>query len=115
MKFVAISLITVVCSSFVGATTSDTKVQKTLYKSWVLSRCLSAISSENDKQDYLNTASAYLERSNLPVEAFIKAEPLIKQLLGETYTGSIKGTFESKKCIDLFNSDELDSLYRSLN
>lgn len=63
------------------------------------------------KQDALNTASAFLEASTLPVESFTAAEPLIESYLNRTYQGSVPGTFNTKKCIDLLNSNDLELLY----
>ena len=100
------------CSSTTNLS-DKTKVQKDIYKNWVLSRCLSkAFPNEPLKQDALNSASAYLETSNLPVDAFTNADPLIDNFLQRNYQGSIPGTFNTKKCIDLFNSDELERLYQ---
>lgn len=90
-------------------------MQETTYKTWVLSYCLSKIAPDAaSKQDTLNTASAYFEQSNLPIEAFNAAEPLIQKYLDKNYTGSIPGTFNTKKCLDLYQSDELSLLYKSL-
>ena len=87
-------------------------VQKTNYKSWAMSRCISKIATDEKlKQDALNSASAYLEQSDLPVDAFTNADPVIDSFLQRNYQGSIPGTFNTKKCIDLFNSNELDKLY----
>ncbi len=87
-------------------------VQKKIYKNWVLSRCISKIAADEKlKQDALNSASAYLEQSDLPVEAFTNSDPLIDTFLLRNYQGSIPGAFNTKKCIDLFNSDELEQLY----
>ena len=90
--------------------------QEVIYKNWALSYCLSKIAPDAaSKQDALNTASAYFEKSNLPVESFSAAEPLIQKYLDKNYTGSIPGTFNTKKCIDLYESDELVELFRSLS
>lgn len=94
---------------------SDVVHQEEIFKSWVLSRCLSyTFEDPNQKQDALNTASAYLEQSTLSVEQLLSSEPLIKDFLSRNYKGSIEGTFNTMKCIDLFNSPELDTLYRTL-
>jgi hypothetical protein len=93
-----------------------TKVQKDTYKNWVLSRCLSkAFPSEPLKQDALNSASSYLEISTLPLDAFTGADQLIDSFLLRNHQGSIPGTFNAKKCIDLFNSDELENIYKKQN
>lgn len=83
-----------------------------IYKSWVLSRCLSyAFPNGALNQDALNSASAYLEQSELTVEAFIAADPLIKNYLEKSRQGSITGSFKVKSCVDLYHSPELEQLF----
>jgi hypothetical protein len=101
------------------ATKPDNKLQaateKLHFKNWTLSRCLSEITADAAlKQDALNTASSYLESSSLPIGAFSSADELVKTFLAKNYSGSIPGTFNTKKCIDLFHSEELEKLYQSL-
>ena len=111
MLLLLISLITS-CADAEQQNSVNIADQKNIYKNWVLSRCLSYILPNKEaKQDALNTASAYLELSVLPVEVFLNSEPLIQVFLKRKYQGSIKGTFEIKKCVDLYNSSELDKLY----
>jgi len=99
------------CSS-VAKNQTSIKNEKEIYKSWVLSRCLSfTANDEVQKQDALNTASAYLELSTLPLDYFLKSGELIQRYISLEYQGSITGTFNTKKCIDLFNSNELNELY----
>jgi len=101
--------------SSVAQNKTTIKNEKEIYKSWVLSRCLSFIANDEiQKQDALNTASAYLESSALPVDDFLKSGDLIQQYISLKYQGSIAGTFNTKKCIDLFNSNELNELYEEL-
>lgn len=99
------------CSS-IKSKTSDIEEQRKLYKSWVLSRCIASISTtEEEKQDALNSASAYLELSRLPIDSFSHAKPLISEFLAKKYQGSITGTFNTKKCVDLLYSDELENIF----
>src|SRR6218665_952878 len=87
----------------------ETAKQQQIYKSWVLSRCLSKVQTDDAmKQDALNSASAYLEESGLPVESFTRAEPLIDSYVAKNYQGSISGTFNVKKCVDLIYSADLE-------
>ena len=68
---------------------SKSNSEKEIYKNWVLSRCLSFIANDDiQKQDALNTASAFLELSSLPVEDFLKSEKLTKKYISLTYQGS---------------------------
>jgi len=89
--------------------------EKLYFKNWTLSRCLSEIATDQaQKQDALNTASSYLEISSMPIEAFSSADELVKAFIAKNYSSSIPGTFNTKKCIDLFHSEELEKLYQSL-
>jgi hypothetical protein len=93
----------------------DTDPERLYFKNWTLSRCLGEITTNTPlNQDALNTASAYLEKSNLPIEAFSSADELVKKFLSRNYSGSIPGSFNIQKCIDLFHSEELEKLYQSL-
>jgi hypothetical protein len=108
---ILVSLLLISCSN-VKAAPSSLEKEKKIYKSWVLSRCLSTIqSTDQEKQDALNSASAYLEQSSLPVEAFTNALPLITEFISKDYRGSIQGSFNTMKCVDLFYSDELNRLF----
>ena len=110
-----------IASSFLSACTpckpkeNNANAQAQIYKNWVLSYCLSKIALDAaSKQDALNSASAYLEKSSLPVESFTAAQPLIQKYLDKNYTGSIAGSFNTKKCIDLYQSEELSQFYQSI-
>lgn len=87
--------------------------QKVMLKNWVLSRCLAkAYPSEQAKDDAQLTASAYLEFGNAPIEAYEQGELLVDQYLKRSYSGSIKGPYNTMKCIDLFHGKELENLAR---
>ncbi|RYY76982.1 MAG: hypothetical protein EOO52_05685 [Gammaproteobacteria bacterium] len=59
-----------------------TTVQNITYKNWVMSRCIRKIATDEKlKQDALNSASVYLEQSDLPVEVFTNADPHIGSFL----------------------------------
>lgn len=114
MKFSIIFLLSIGLLSC--ATKPDNKpqadIEKLNFKNWTLSRCLSEIATDQaQKQDALNTASSYHESSSLPIEAFSSADELVKIFLAKNYSGSIPGTFNTKKCIDLFHCEELEKLY----
>ncbi|HMW49349.1 MAG TPA: T6SS amidase immunity protein Tai4 family protein [Cellvibrionaceae bacterium] len=106
-------LATLSCSHI--KTSADSKINKNkkALKNWTLSYCLaSALEPGPAKQDALNTAGAYLEAGNQPIEAYEAATLLINNYLAKNYTGIRPGSFNTKKCIDLYESSELDSLTR---
>ncbi|HLU03361.1 MAG TPA: T6SS amidase immunity protein Tai4 family protein [Advenella sp.] len=89
--------------------------QVKLFKYWTLARCGATLSklagSATLEEDWSNTAAAYLEYSTVPLEANEAAQSLVDKFLKTTTrSGSTGGSYESMKCIDLFNSQELDAL-----
>ena len=93
--------------------TYDNQVK--LFKYWTLARCGAAVSkkagSDALQEDWSNTAAAYLEYGSVPLEANEAAEALVQHFLATTTrSGSTGGSYETMKCIDLFNSHELDAL-----
>ncbi len=86
-----------------------------LFKYWALARCGATLSKQAGsaalEEDWSNTAAAYLEYSTVPLEANEAAQALVEKFLKTTTrSGSTGGSYESMKCIDLFNSKELDAL-----
>ncbi len=92
----------------------STENQIKLFKFWALARCNATVSkqagSPSLQEDWSNTASAYLEYLTLPLEANTAAESLVQEYLKTTRGGSAGGSYETMKCIDLFNSRALDAL-----
>ncbi|WP_230469487.1 T6SS amidase immunity protein Tai4 family protein [Gibbsiella quercinecans] len=91
---------------------SETLSQETLYKNWLVSRCLSkATDSENTRQDAFRSASAYLEFSKLPMDAFDQGEELINQYLKKNTQGSVKGSYHTMECLSLLQSKEAAGIF----
>lgn len=85
--------------------------QKTLLKNWTLSRCLGqAYGIKAAEDDAYRTAGAYLEFSRVPVERFERLSALVEKYLRADFRGSVEGSYNTMKCIDLFHSRELDRL-----
>lgn len=88
---------------------------KSLLKNWALSRCLGqAYGVKTVEEDAYRTAGAYFEFSRLPVERFDSLSALVEKYLRADYRGSIEGSYNTMKCIDLFHSRELDRLSERL-
>jgi Type VI secretion system (T6SS), amidase immunity protein len=82
-----------------------------ILKKWTLSRCLSQAAGETPAgDDAAKTAAAYLEMGNAGIEVYEKLDALAKGFLARTYTGSVKSQYDTMKCIDLFESEELDRI-----
>jgi hypothetical protein len=87
--------------------------QAAILKKWTLSRCLSQAAGETPAgDDAAKTAAAYLEMGNAAIEVYEKLDALAKSFLTRTYTGSVKSAYDTMKCIDLFESEELDQMAR---
>ncbi|WP_198294788.1 T6SS amidase immunity protein Tai4 family protein [Burkholderia ubonensis] len=85
--------------------------QKTLLKNWALSVCLAQVAHDaRDRGDANAAASAYLEFGHQPIEAYDALRTLAQRYANRKYSGSIPASFNTMKCIDLFLSQELDTL-----
>jgi len=87
----------------------DTYSQKTLLKDWALSRCLARIATDDKfRDDAYVTASAYLQFGEQGKEEYDTITALVEKYVSKHYSGSIKSDFNTMKCIDLFQSAELN-------
>jgi len=87
--------------------------QKPLYKNWLISRCFGkATDSINSRQDAFRSASAYLEYSELPADAFDESEKLINTYLQKHIQGSMKGSYHTMECLSLAESQAADQIYK---
>lgn len=94
-----------------GSPSQDT--QAAILKKWALSRCLSHSANQTPAgDDAAKTAAAYLEMGNVGVDVYEKLDALAKSYLTRTYTGSVQSPYDTMKCIDLFESEELDRATR---
>ncbi|HLO77807.1 MAG TPA: T6SS amidase immunity protein Tai4 family protein [Magnetospirillum sp.] len=85
--------------------------QKVLMKNWALSNCLAIIATTQDARDDANaTAAAYLEFGHQPIQAYEQLHALAQQFADRQYAGSVPSPFNTMKCVDLYNSRELDKL-----
>jgi Type VI secretion system (T6SS), amidase immunity protein len=85
--------------------------QQTLLKNWALSVCLAQVAKDaRTAEDAGLTASAYLEYGKLGLEAYDEIRKLVYQYKSLQYDGSVKGEYNTMKCIDLFHSKDLARL-----
>ncbi len=101
----------IACGS--GSVGSAENPQAALLKKWALSRCLAKASADSPAgDDAAKTAAAYLEMGTAEIEVYEKVDALAGSYLKREYTGSVKSNYNTMKCLDLFDSDELDRLAR---
>jgi hypothetical protein len=85
--------------------------QVAILKKWALSRCLSQAAGQTVAgDDAAKTAAAYLEIGSAGIEVYEKLDALAKSFLTQTYTGSVKSEYNTMKCIDFFESEELERM-----
>jgi hypothetical protein len=83
--------------------------QASILKKWALSRCLSQAAGQTAAgDDAAKTAAAYLEMGSAAIEVYERIDALAKGFLTRTYTGSVKSDYNTKKCIDFFESGDLE-------
>ncbi|MFV9667384.1 hypothetical protein CKF43_13665 [Pantoea graminicola] len=90
----------------------DSFKQPQIFSNWLLNRCAGKAATDKVfSDDAFKSASAWLEVSNLPVEAFSDGDKLINAYLKMDLTGSVKGSFNMMKCTLLSQSQDAKVLY----
>ncbi|MGO9422331.1 T6SS amidase immunity protein Tai4 family protein [Roseiarcus sp.] len=85
--------------------------QGDLLRNWALSRCIAKAFGPGKVKDDANiSASAYLEEIRARPEVYEEIDSLVTQALARTASGSVKGNYNTKKCIDLYSSKALRQL-----
>lgn len=109
----------VACSSGSAATPANSQApppansQAVVLKKWALARCLAKAGGDSPAgDDAAKTAAAYLEMGTAGIEVYEKLEALALRYLQREYSGSVKSSYNTMKCLDLFESEELDELAR---
>lgn len=96
------------------ATTSQVagqKEQAATLKHWALCKCLAmAFPDTPAGDDAAKTAAAYLEFGTAPIESYEDLKILAGDYLKRTYSGSVPSSYNTRKCIDLYESSELEQL-----
>lgn len=101
----------VILARAVCAQTAAELSQKELLKNWALSRCLATVYADPEVRDDASaTAAAYLEFGNQPMGAYEALDALVDRYARQKRSGSVPSQFNTMKCIELFRSNELDSL-----
>lgn len=102
------------CIACTGCTVDTPQnTQATLLKKWALSRCLAKASADSAAgDDAAKTAAAYLEQGAAGIEIYEKLDALADSYLKREHTGSVKSNYNTMKCLDLYDSEELDRLVR---
>ncbi|HGC6388158.1 TPA: T6SS amidase immunity protein Tai4 family protein [Cronobacter dublinensis] len=87
--------------------------QPQIFTQWVQSRCIASIAdSAALKADANASAAAWLEASELPVEAFNAADAAIAQALKTRVGGTAKTNYRVLKCALIAQSADVQALYQ---
>lgn len=97
------------CASVPQPKAADTAVQQ--LKNYALSTCIADGDLGGDAaKDAAAAARGYLEFGDLPLEAHTEATLLGRQFLAREYKSSTGEKMVIMKCIDFYNSPELEKL-----
>ncbi|KPJ92111.1 MAG: hypothetical protein AMJ53_10050 [Gammaproteobacteria bacterium SG8_11] len=89
--------------------------EKNFFRYFTLAVCMGMAYESDSKKlasDVGKAASGYLEFGHMDLDAYEDARELIKTWLKKDYQSKTGGQVEIMKCIDLFESEDLDSLYQ---
>lgn len=107
-----IGLLQCIACAFASVGSAE-NAQATLLEKRAMSRCLAKAGAGSPAgDDAAKTAAAYLEQGTVGIEVYEKLEALASGYLEREYTGSVKSNYNTMKCLDLVDSDELDRLVR---
>lgn len=111
-----IKRLTVVFLAFVGvgcaAVPAHDSTEYENFKNFAMAICVgSAFSDEAVKSDFNKSANGFMERGNMPLEAYGDLRALVNKWLNKNYPSKHGGQVSSAKCFDLVNSQELVQLY----
>ncbi|MGD8592382.1 MAG: T6SS amidase immunity protein Tai4 family protein [Gammaproteobacteria bacterium] len=86
-----------------------------LFRYFTLASCIGKAYESDAKKlsaDTNKAANGYMEFGHMDIEAYIEAGELIKTWLSKDYQSKTGGQIDIMKCIDLFDSDDLNRLFR---
>ncbi|AML57972.1 hypothetical protein AXX16_2271 [Serratia rubidaea] len=100
-------------ASFANDMKIENLPQNKIYDNWLISRCIGEFTdSESTRQDAFRSAGAYLEFSQLPIEAFDSSEVLIHQYLQKKSSGSVPGNYNTLACLSLPTSEQAKNIFK---
>ncbi len=82
--------------------------------SWCLAKVAEKFGSKDAEEDAFQTASGYLEYSNLNLDYYDNLKKIVDKYVSITYSSSTGSSLHTMKCIDLYNSKELNDLATDL-
>ncbi|WP_431049133.1 T6SS amidase immunity protein Tai4 family protein [Roseateles sp. L2-2] len=112
---VIVSMLLASGAALAGPVAQTRDSQQRVLKNWALAHCLAQSAPEGPgKQDAAASAAAYLEQGKQPIEAYEQLGALVTGALADPKSGSVPSSYNTKTCIDLFNSQQLDRAVKRL-
>lgn len=86
------------------------------FLNYALSICLgSAFENEITKSDFNKSANGFMERGNMPLEAYEELRTLVDIWLQKNYPSKHGGQVNSAKCIDFYVSNDVQLVFGKYN
>src|SRR5690554_2665605 len=111
VKRLALAIISVVGVGCTAVPSHDSTEYEN-FKNFAMAICVgSAFSDEEVKADFNKSASGFMERGNMPLNAYEELRNLVDRWLNKDYPSKHGGQVNSAKCFGLVGSQELAQLY----
>lgn len=89
------------------------KNEEILFYNYGLAVCLGAAFEDKIvKSDFNKSANGYMERGNMPIEAYEELRAAANRWLEKSYASKHGGQINSAKCIDFQRSQEISELFK---
>jgi hypothetical protein len=87
--------------------------EEILFYNYGLAVCLGAAFEDKIvKSDFNKSANGYMERGDMPIEAYEELRAAAKRWLEKSYASKHGGQVNSAKCIDFQRSQEISELFK---
>lgn len=87
--------------------------EEILFYNYGLAVCLGAAFEDKIvKSDFNKSANGYMERGDMPIEAYEELRATAKRWLEKSYASKHGGQVNSAKCIDFQRSQEISELFK---
>lgn len=110
-----IVVIVVLCFTLVACVSNKIQLvnEQLYFKKYALSTCLrQSFDCSPLKDDAFVAVDAYLQKGNMPLEAYDELEILVDLWRNKDYSTKEGGQVQIPKCLDLYESQDLADLYQ---
>lgn len=115
LRFLGLCALIASAGCATNTSASGQATQAELLKKWALCKCLAkAFPKTAVADDASKTAAAYLEFGTAPIESYESLKVLADDYLKRPYSGSVPSNYDTMKCIDFYESGELEKAARDI-